>query len=171
MLVPFLSAAFGSPVEITVSDPLVTALVLECQDGTFKAVVKNGLATLEQVPKDCVVNMIRKSGTITAPGRWTCTLEGCTQQEVSHREVTDAPGRVNVILTTDLPAGASLELTCSDGFRLRVEVAQNAAVFDGVPAEECTLFFKGGVPAKFRPMREGTWSCGLSGTTAVCTQR
>lgn len=164
-------AAEAATLEITVADPLVTALVLECQDGTFKAVVKNGLATLEQVPQGCTVNMIRRSGTIDEAGRWTCTLDKCTHQEVAHQEVSDAPGRVNVILTTDLPAGASLELTCSDGFRSRVDISLNTAVFESVPDEECTLFFKGGVPAKFRPIRAGTWSCGLSGTTAVCTQR
>jgi hypothetical protein len=164
-------SAQAATLEITVPDPLVTALVLECRDGTFKAVVKNGLASLEQVPQDCVVNMIRRSGTLTEAGRWTCTLDACTQEEVDHQPVSDAPGRVNVVLTTDLPAGAALELTCSGGFRSRVEIALNTAVFEGVPSEECTLFFKGGVPAKFRPIRAGTWSCGLSGTTAVCTQR
>jgi hypothetical protein len=163
--------ARASTLEITIADPLVTALVLECRDGTFKAVVKNGLASLEQVPQDCAVNLIRKSGTIDEAGRWTCTLDQCTQQEVAHQVVTDAPGRINVILTTELPTGSSLELTCSGGFRSRVDVTLNTAVFESVPDEECTLFFKGGVPAKFRPIRAGTWSCGLSGTTAVCIQR
>ncbi len=167
----FAAPALAQSVEIRVTDPLVTALVLECADGTFKAVVKNGLATLERTPQACAVNMVRRSGEITQPGRWTCTLDRCTQEEVAHRPVSDAPGRINVILTTELPPGASLELTCSDGYRTRAEVSLNTAVFDGVPDEECTLFFKGGVPAKFRPIRAGTWSCGLSSTVAVCTQR
>lgn len=171
VLLSILSPARAATLEITVTDPMVTALVLECRDGTQKATVKNGLATFEQVPEGCTVNMIRRSGTIDAPGKWTCTLDTCKMEDVQHAPVTDADGRVNVILTTEMPPGAWLELTCSGGFRARADVKTNTAVFDGVPNEECTLFFKGGPPAKYRPMRWGTWSCGLSGTTAVCTQR
>jgi hypothetical protein len=169
--------ALASPVadaatlEITVTDPRVTALVLECADGTHKLVVDGGRAVLEKRPKDCVVNQVVRSGSITAPGAWTCGLEGCTQQDVAHRDVSDADGRINVIVASDLPKGSWLELTCPQGFRERASVEENTATFDAVPEEECTLWFKGGVPAKFTRMRWGTWQCLLSGTTAVCTER
>jgi hypothetical protein len=163
--------ASAQALEITVADPAVIALVLECADGAHKAVVKSGKATLEQVPQGCVVNMIRKSGTIDAPGRWTCTLDACMQEEVDHHSVSDAEGRVNVVITTPLPKGSYLELTCGGGVRMRADIDLNTAVFDAVPDGDCTLLFKGGVPAKYQPVRFGTFYCGLSGTTAVCTQR
>jgi hypothetical protein len=166
-----LGAALGQSLEISVVDPMVIAVVLECSDGSHKAVVKNGKATLEQVPQGCQVHMIRKGGTIDAPGRWSCTLDACKQDEVEHRAVTDADGRVNVVVTSPLPAGSFLELTCSNGYRVRSDIELNTATFESVPQDECTLHFKGGVPAKYRPVRWGTFYCGLSGTTAVCTQR
>jgi hypothetical protein len=165
------AAASAQSLEIRVPDPMVTALVLTCADGTLQVPVKDGAVKLERTPQSCAVSMVRRSGEVTEPGRWTCTLDRCTQEEVAHRPVSDAPGRVNVILTTEVPPGSALELTCSEGFRARADVSLNTAVFDGVPDEECTLFFKGGVPAKFRPIRQGTWSCGLSNTVAVCTRR
>ena len=166
-----LAQAQAQSLEISVADPMVIAVVLECADGSHKAVVKNGRATMEQVPQGCTVHMIRKGGVIDAPGKWSCTLDACKQDDVDHREVTDANGRVNVVVTSPLPTGSFLELTCSGGYRVRADIDLNTAVFDGVPQEECTLHFKGGVPAKYRPVRWGTFYCGLSGSTAVCTQR
>lgn len=160
-----------SALEITVSDPLVTAVVLECADGVHKGVVRDGVVTFDLRPAGCTVNMVRRSGTVDAPGRWACTLDKCTHEEVQHQPVTDAPGRVNVITTIELPKGASFELTCST-YRQRADITLNTAVFEGVPeADDCTLFFKGGVPARFHPIHPGTWSCGLTGSVAVCTER
>ncbi|MEQ1504208.1 MAG: hypothetical protein ABMB14_18340 [Myxococcota bacterium] len=167
----FAVAARAATVEVQVPDPLVTTIELRCTDRTYTAEVRDGRASFEHVPDQCQVFLIRKSGTITATGKWTCTLDACRQDEVQHRPVTDAPNRINVIVTTALPPGAALELTCNDGFRIRSDVVTNTAVFESVPDQECTLFFKGTVPAKFRPIRAGTWSCALSGTTAICTRR
>lgn len=172
-MLPFLAiaAAHAQALEITITDPLVTAVVLECADGAHKGVVKDGVAAFDIRPQGCTVHLIRKSGTIDDPGRWTCTLDRCTQQEVAHHPVTDAPGRVNVITTTDLPKGAAFELTCST-YRERAEISLHTAVFEGVPDnDDCTLFFKGGVPARFHPIGPGTWSCGLTGNVAVCVLR
>jgi hypothetical protein len=163
--------AVAATVELQVPDPLVREVILECADGTHRGQPKNGVVTFEHVPKGCQVMMLRRSGVIDSTGKWSCSLDACTKQEVQHREVVDAPNRLNVIVTTELPPGASLELTCSNGFRVREPVVTNTSVFETVPDEECTLYFKGSVPAKYRPIRAGTWSCGLSGTTAVCTRR
>ena len=163
--------ARAQSLEIRVADPLVTAVVLECADGRYDLPVRNGLATMERTPNRCQVHMYRTSGTIGEPGKWSCTLDKCTQNDVDHKPVVDAPGRINVILTSALPPSASLELTCASGYRTRTEIGLNTAVFDGVPSEQCTMFFKGSVPAKFGPISEGTWSCGLSNTVAVCTRR
>lgn len=162
--------AHASTFEIQVADPAVSSLVLKCRSGVYETEVKNGLATFEHLPDGCQVFMIRKSGTIDATGLWSCGADTCTHEEVRHQPVTDGPGRINVIVTTALPPGAALELTCNNGFRVRSEVVVNTAVFASVPDEECTLFFKGSVPARFRPIRTGTWSCGLAGSTAVCTK-
>ena len=166
-----LAAARAQSVAITVTDPLVTSVVLTCADGRFELPVRQGVATMERTPTRCEVSMFRTSGLVDQPGKWTCTLDRCTQVEVDHQPVSDAPGRINVILTTELPPGSSLEIACTSGYRTRTGIALNTAVFEGVPAEQCTMYFKGGVPAKFGPITQGTWSCGLSNTVAVCTRR
>ena len=164
-------AAQASTFEIQVTDPLVTSVILKCRSGTFEQAPKAGVVAFEHLPDACQVYMVRKSGTIDTTGIWSCGLETCKHEEVRHAPVTDAPGRVNVIVTTALPPGAALELTCSNEFRVRADIQTNTAVFDAVPDEECTLFFKGTVPARYRPIRAGTWHCGLAGTTAVCTKQ
>jgi hypothetical protein len=165
------AASHAQSVEITVTDPLVTSIVLTCADGRYELPVRNGVAGMEKTPSQCQVSMYRTSGVVNQPGKWTCTLDRCSQTEVDHRPVTDGPGRINVILTTPQPPGASLEITCASGYRTRTEISLNTAVFEGIPAEQCTMFFKGTVPAKFGPITAGTWSCGLSNTVAVCTKR
>lgn len=172
MLAAWMVAAYAQSVEITVSDPLVTKLFLDCADGRYELPVRAGVAGMEKTPSLCKVSMLRTSGQVDQPGKWTCTLDRCSQTEVDHHPVTDAPGRINVILTTQLPPSASLEITCTSGFRTRTDVSLNTAVFDGIPGnEQCTMFFKGSVPAKYGPISQGTWSCGLSNTVAVCTRR
>jgi hypothetical protein len=164
-------AASAQSVQITVTDPMVTSLVLTCADGRFELPVRDGVAVMERTPSLCRVSMYRSSGEVDRPGKWTCTLDKCTQVEVDHKPVTNAPGRINVILTSDLPPSAWLEISCTSGFRTRTDISLNTAVFDGIPSEQCTMYFKGSVPAKFGPITEGTWSCGLSNTVAVCTRR
>lgn len=161
--------AFAATIDVQVTDPKVLQVFLVCADGVISSPVKNGVASFDRMPQGCQVQMMRQSGTIDKPGRWSCNLDACKQEEVLHAPVTNAPGRLNLILTTELPKGATLELTCPGGYRQRVEIAQNTAVFDGLPAgEDCDLYFKASVPTRFRPIREGTWSCGISGSTAIC---
>jgi hypothetical protein len=78
---------------------------------------------------------------------------------------------MNVVLTGDLLGTVSMEVTCPSGFRSRAEISENTSVFDGLPAEDCTLFFKGGPPARYPGVRAGTWYCHLSGGSAVCDAR
>jgi hypothetical protein len=165
-------ALANAPLELQIADSRVVAVVLECGANTEKAVVKNGVATFPAVPKaSCTVNFIRKSGTITGPGLWNCTLDTCTQEDVHHAPVTDADGRLNVIITGGAEGSMSLELTCPSGYRERAAIQENTAVFNAVPKEDCMLLFKGGVPARYNHIGWGTYSCALTGTTAVCTQR
>ena len=171
LLMSITLAMAASPLELLVSDPQITAVVLECADGPFKSLVKNGVAAFEISPDGCTVNVIRRAGRLDAPGRYDCTVEGCRQVDVHHREVSDAAGRINVINETPLAGGSWLELTCASGARLRADVVENTAVFEAVPDEDCTLLFKGGAPAKYRPIRWGTWRCNLTDTTAVCSQQ
>lgn len=167
-----LDAHASAPLELTVTDPNVIAVVLECGGETKKAVVKAGKASFLELPKSgCEVHFIRRSGYIGAPGQWTCGLEGCSQQSIHHLQVDNEPGRVNVILTQATAPSAALEITCPSGYRNRVPVRENTAVFEDVPQEECILHFKGGVPARYTGMRWGTWHCALTGTTAVCTMQ
>ena len=73
-------------------------------------------------------------------------------------------------MTTAMPIGSAVEVNCPDGiYRERRTLDENTATFDKVPSQECTLLFKGGVPAKYAPLKYGTYYCSLTGATAVCT--
>jgi hypothetical protein len=165
------SAHAASPLELRVTDPQITSIVLECTDGTFKALVKNGVAAFDLTPNDCTIHVIRRAGRLSSAGVYDCTTEGCRRVDVHHREVSDAPGRINVIAETPLAGGSWLELSCSSGQRFRTDVIENTGVFEGVPAEECTLLFKGGPPLKYRPISQGTWRCNAADTTVTCAQQ
>ena len=167
----FAAAALAATLEIEIPDPQVVAVVLECADGSFKAVVRDGLATFERKPDGCAVTMVRRAGTIDQPGRWRCDLDGCRMKDVHHRPVTDGDGKINIIMASQLAGGASLELQCASGYQVRTPVVENTVVFEGVPKEDCTLHFKGGAPARYKPLTWGTWQCTLDGTVALCIQR
>ncbi|MFT5679937.1 MAG: hypothetical protein ACI8RZ_000842 [Myxococcota bacterium] len=62
----------------------------------------------------------------------------------------------------------AVEVVCSSGFRQRSYFTDGAASFAGMPAESCTLSFKGGPPAQFTPITAGSWSCSYSGSTMSC---
>ncbi|MEQ1569528.1 MAG: hypothetical protein ABMA64_28080 [Myxococcota bacterium] len=165
----WIAIAQASTVDIEIADPAVTEVILDCVDGVYRSPVRSGVASFDRMPQGCKVSMIRRSGTIDRAGKWACNLDKCEQQDVLHLPVTDAPGRVNVILTTELPKGTMLEVTCT-GYRQRADVTQNTAVFDGVPSgTDCELYFKGAVPTRFRPIGPGTWTCSMSGSAAICT--
>jgi hypothetical protein len=65
-------------------------------------------------------------------------------------------------------ANSSVELVCSSK-RDRASFRGGAASFSGVPNEDCQLFFKGGVPGKYGPVRGGqSVTCEMIGSTANC---
>ena len=66
----------------------------------------------------------------------------------------------------------SVEVKCGGGYRQRAAFAGGVATVPDLPVgEDCTVIFKGGPPAQFRPVRAHmTVECSLQGTTAVCEQ-
>lgn len=172
MLTLALTLAHAAPLEIEIADPQIIAVVLECSDGTFRSVVKDGLATLERKPEACAVNLIRRAGTIDEPGRWVCDINGCRLKDVYHRDVTDADGRVNIIMASELPAGSWMELQCTSGYRTRADISANTGTFDGVPnGEPCVLQLKGGAPLRYKPIEWGTYQCTVDGSAMMCVER
>lgn len=166
------TALAGAPLEVKVEDTRVSAVLLDCGGASqLKAEVRDGLATFSQIPHtNCTVHMLREVGTIDQPGKWTCGMEDCALDDVHHRDVVNADGRINVILP-GMHKGAAIEITCPDGWRSRVELVENTATIENVPNDKCTLLVKGGVPARFDPITWGTWTCRLTGTTAVCSKK
>ncbi|MEZ4238398.1 MAG: hypothetical protein R3F59_20050 [Myxococcota bacterium] len=164
--------AHAATIELRVPDPKVREVILECEDGVYRAEPKGGMVTFEHLPHACNVVFVRATGTIDSTGKWTCAIpDGCTRTEVEHQRTEDAPNRVNVLISNDVAPGTTLEVTCSGGFRVRQPVVKNTAVFDGIPNQECTLYIKGAtVWAKYSPLTPGTWTCTLSGGTAICHQ-
>lgn len=64
-----------------------------------------------------------------------------------------------------------LEVDCPSGFRERAPLTSGQGSFAYVPKEDCTLWFKGGAPAQFSPVRGGqTLDCEIVGTTALCVK-
>jgi len=174
MLTLFLTMALAAdnPLEVRVADQAVQAIVLDCGGGnTLKANVIDGLAVFSRVPHTaCKVLQVREGGIIDSPGKWSCTLDECTQDDVHHTDVLNAPGRINIVLP-GLPPGASIEVQCTAGYRDRQRVVDNTTVFNDVPVDQCTMLVKGAIPARFSPISEGTWYCRLTGTTAVCHKK
>lgn len=69
----------------------------------------------------------------------------------------------------------SVEVSCPSGYRTRATLAPTLGGTVGVarasnlPDEACELWFKGGTPAAFSPVRPGMdLSCTVTGATAVC---
>jgi len=79
-------SAQAAPLEILISDPQIVSVVLECTDGTYRAVVKDGRAVFERKPDNCTVNIIRRAGVI---------------DESAYRRARDA----ELVLRTPLLAG------------------------------------------------------------------
>ncbi len=164
------SALAVSPLEIHVPDG-VLAVSLVCGRDVERVEVRAGRAVFSRAPSSagCSVRFEQEVGTVNLHGEWSCDHTGCRHTEVAHRPVHDAAGRLNVILDGD--SHSITELVCPGGFRARSTFAEHVAVFDGVPDEECILHFKGGSPARYRPVQVGTWQCKVIGGTAVCGRK
>ncbi len=78
-------------------------------------------------------------------------------------------GSTLIITMTDESPTTGIEVSCPSGFRLRVPFEDRVASVAGVPAEHCSVHFKGPVNARFSPVRGGqSLLCYLQGSTAVC---
>lgn len=88
------------------------------------------------------------------------------------RAPTPAPASGPATLTVKLAdaGGANaVEVVCPSGFRQRSALSGGSGSIASVPQEKCTMYFKGGAPAQFGPVRGGqSLNCNIVGTTAVC---
>ena len=75
-----------------------------------------------------------------------------------------------MVKLTDASQARAVELICGAGsYRKRQSFTAGVTKFGGVPGGQCTLYFKGGIPAKFTPVSRGrSYSCSIIGQTAVC---
>ncbi len=102
-----------------------------------------------------------------------CSCEG---EPAPVAEAPRAPERVAapdastlIITMTDESPTTGVEVSCPSGFRLRVSFEGGVATVPGVPAEHCSVHFKGPVNARFQPVKGGqSLLCYLQGATAVC---
>jgi hypothetical protein len=165
--------AGSSPLEIKIPDPRVTEVVLKCGGAEMRGVVRAGVASFPSAPSGaCKVVLIRDGGQIDSTGQWTCTLDECRLDDVHHLPISNAPNRVNVVMTTPVQPGTSLEITCtSTGQRERLPVVENTVTFEGVRSEDCVLQTKGGTPGRFSPLKYGTYYCSQTANTLVCNPR
>jgi len=63
----------------------------------------------------------------------------------------------------------AVEVKCED-VRERATLSNGTAMVKGIPTDEdCTLYFKGGMPVQFHPVRGGqSLTCTFEGATASC---
>lgn len=165
-----LTAFAATPVDIE-APAGVTHVALVCPGrAPLVAEVQGGHATFAEVPPDaCEVQLVRGVGGLQGAGRYRCDDAGCVRLEAHHAPISDAPGRVNIVLEPPYEV-RWLELTCGEDFRERVDLVENTGVFSKVPPGECTLHFKGGPPARYRPITAGSWRCSLVSSTAICRE-
>lgn len=79
----------------------------------------------------------------------------------------NAPGAVSVTI----PSSAnftSIEVKCPDGFRQRGSFAGGTATVPAVPAMECDVIFKGGLPAQNKIRGGQSLTCAFQGSDLTC---
>lgn len=163
----WIGIALAEPLSIHV-DPDVSEVAVKCGSQVNKYTPREGRVLLPTAPSSaCEVSLTRKVGSVMGPGTVHCDQRGC-ERTVAGKRVGDVePGVISILLAPGTPA-RSLELDCEDDIRQRVEIVNNAVRFEGVPDKTCTIYFKGAVPGKYRPISWGTWTCHLESSTAVC---
>ncbi len=167
MLLVFLAALAGAePLVLNVPTD-VGEVIVDCGGATKNRYpVMNGHATISPALRnDCKIIFAKKVAVLSGGGAYNCTMNGCTK--ASAPKIDTKPGEVAVRLDASSRATA-MEITCDGGYRQRTVVADGGSTFQGVPDGGCTLNFKGGAPAKFRPITPGAWDCHFEGTVAVC---
>ena len=74
-----------------------------------------------------------------------------------------------IVTMAEASPSTGIEVTCPGGFRQRTPLQDGVARVEGLPAEACTVFFKGPVNARFAPVQGGqSLRCRLQGATAIC---
>ncbi len=79
----------------------------------------------------------------------------------------NTPGAVTVTIPTS-ESFTSIEVKCATGFRQRGSFVNGKATVPDVPAMECDLLFKGGLPAQNKISGGQSLNCTFQGGQAVC---
>lgn len=169
MLLSMLLTAQAGEMVLNIPDPAAKEVILACDGQTLKQPVVGGMAKFPGTLANCKVQVVREIGWIKNNDKWTCTDRGCARNAVEQRNVGYAPDRVTIVLTD--ASTQLLELRCPSGYRERAPVETNTAVFNGVPNEDCDLFWKNSAPGKGRKLRPGTWYCQNTNGTGVCRKK
>ena len=90
------------------------------------------------------------------------------EQSVSASEEQPAPATETSIKIVDNTKFTAVEIQCENGFRSRAYFVGPRAVFTDVPDEDCSVFFKGGAPAKAAIRGGQHKSCYFLGATSNC---
>ena len=164
--------AAAQTMTIHVTDPLVDAVAVTCAGVTQIVPVANGAAAAPARGGGCAVQMVRGRGAVSGAGRFVCNEDGCVPaappQPVT---VVDAPGRLNVVFTTDLAGARELELDCG-GERVRAPIIGQVAAIDGLtPGAFCQPQTLGGASVWATPIAtdaRGTLTCGVDRGRLIC---
>jgi hypothetical protein len=90
--------------------------------------------------------------------------------EPSNATAAGTPGQVSVTIPGEVHV-TQVELSCPSNYRKRVPVTGNKATFADVPAEQCTMTFKGGtVATKVTVTAPKSLNCRALGTSALACQ-
>lgn len=171
-----LSTASADDLEIEVPRD-VTAVVLHCGGDPIRQEVPPPVGPSARVHfpmwpgRRCEVTLERAVGSLTQIGSWRCDDAGCVERTSEEAPAPPLAAGELRVLVTERVNNTALELTCPGGYRQRSVVADHSARFTGVPNEDCELWFKGGAPLRFRPVRPATWTCDVVSATAVCRTR
>ncbi len=107
-----------------------------------------------------------------------CPPCDCADQAAAPPDPTPPPeptappvpdGDTLLITMTDGSPTTGVEITCPSGYRSRASFVEGTVSVPSVPAEACTVHFKGPVNARYGPVRGGlSLLCYIQGATAVC---
>jgi len=181
----------GLPISVRYSGPSAAAIEVVCADGqkVSAALIQNA-ATLDGIRPGsaCRLRLLgarRYEWGPVAPGMELVCRESRGRLDCADGAAVVAPKPLAPLATDTLevevqaaPGATALEVVCPSGHRSRVPLTDRGAVppaafaparLRGLPAEDCVLYWKGGPPARYAPVRGGSaLSCTVSGITASC---
>jgi hypothetical protein len=164
----FASIADAAPLEVLVTDPAAHAVVVRCGNRVEREPVRDGVATFDFFPNDCVVDVIVRKGEIHGPGTWTCSDQGCVLQQVDHLPITSGPGQLNIVLSGDHGGNLVGQIDCPSGHKTRANIERNTLIFTGVPNETCVVSFRGGGAVQSPKLAAGDWLCNIEDQPTHC---